>query len=43
MNILIICYYFYPNNRIASFRLESFAKYFQQYLQSLTPHYAQES
>lgn len=30
MNILIICYYFYPNNRIASFRLESFAKYFQQ-------------
>lgn len=30
MNILIISYYFYPNNRIASFRIDAFAKYFRQ-------------
>ena len=30
MNILIVCNYFYPNNGIASFRLNAFAKYFQQ-------------
>ncbi len=29
MNILIVSYYFYPNNRIASFRINAFAKYFQ--------------
>ncbi len=30
MNILIISYYFYPNIRIASFRIDAFAKYFRQ-------------
>lgn len=30
MNILIVCNYFYPNNCIASFRLNAFAKYFRE-------------
>lgn len=30
MNILIISNYFFPNNRIASFRINAFAKYFHE-------------
>lgn len=30
MNILIISNYFFPNNRIASFRMNAFAKYFHE-------------
>ena len=30
MNILIVCNYFFPDNRIASFRVNAFAKYFHE-------------
>ena len=30
MNIFIISNYFFPNNRIASFRINAFAKYFHE-------------
>lgn len=36
MNVLIISYYFYPENHIASFRINSFAKYFQSAGYSVT-------
>ncbi len=36
MNILIVSNFFYPNNRIASFRIEAFAKYFRQAGHSVT-------
>lgn len=30
MNILIVSYFFYPQNRIASFRIDAFARYFRE-------------
>ena len=36
MNILIITKHFYPYNRIASFRINSFAKYFHEAGHSVT-------
>lgn len=30
MNILIITNFFFPNNKIASFRMNAFAKYFHE-------------
>lgn len=30
MKVLIISNFFYPNNRIASFRINAFAKYFSE-------------
>ncbi len=36
MNILIVSNFFYPNNRIASFRINAFAKYFSEAGHSVT-------
>ena len=36
MNILIVSNFFYPNNRIGSFRINAFAKYFSEAGHSVT-------